>query len=225
MYVWLTNDMAKDLKNEGISSYDNFVYSFGTFIFILLRLTVFSWPSNLYRMTIGFIKAYLEKKAEPAQLFITIYSYADNYLFLALAGISIIGLVSCYLANKDRKFFIRRFICLSWVINIRIIVLFSILFAVVICIFGFIYLPKLMALSAKPLNTANPIKFLFGVIKRVTIIGPIVGKIQSLQKATIIFNQINAFSSYLYFACNISTILGASWYFMRIRSYLSRISR
>ena len=102
MYWWNIKALASELKSGKVSPFEKFKYFFAfmlvTSIFVEL-IYLFPLPESP-----------------------TLFDYASSILVIL---ITILGLILCYKSNKkgDNKDFIERFVCLSWPITIRLIVI------------------------------------------------------------------------------------------------------
>lgn len=165
---------------------------------------------NLYFFLMGIIKPYLEQEAKPADLFIA--CYCDNYfLFYATALLCIlIALCVCYYTNarNDNRHFVRRLICIGVPLNIALTCISATIFLIMYAVLALYFGAQLLPLQQTPLaiTLSNPVDSLFSIIHTINPL-TIIPRLQTLQTATQLFEQINTASYYMYFLSQYATVV------------------
>lgn len=225
MHCWSLRELIDDLRANNISHKDALLYLLGFVIFNTLGLSAFSWLFDLYHVTMRVVKEYLEHKAQGSQLFISIYDTYDTEFSLALIALITLGIIACWKANRDRQHFIKRFICLSWVINIRIVLWLTLMYVMGIIMAISMYLPHLVGLAPTPFNPQNPLELVVELAKNIGTLKPIMDKVSLLQRATQVFKGINMLSQYAYNGVLLASLMATLWYFIRMRQSFKRIQQ
>jgi len=106
MYFWKIDSLSQDLKNGSLPQSERFKY-------LLANVIVYAVIIELSTLF-----------AEPIIAL-------DIFQSIFIVAITVAGTIYCYVVNShgDNQEFIDRFICIGWVVTVRVIVLFIVAFS------------------------------------------------------------------------------------------------
>ena len=228
MYHWGLPNLVKDLKNHKIRAGQAMRYIFIYCLAFILKLTIFTILPLLYYIIFSLVKKYLEQRALPAQLIIEVYDSPDKIFTIMLLGIICIGAFSCLLTNKkyDHKQFLRRFISLAWVLNVRITLMSSFLFCVLIASLGSYLIPQLHQLQPHTSPALEqPLSFMVRTLQKLHIVKHINTRLDTLEKAQTLYKHISDVSLLTYIGTHLTTLIICIWYFYRLNKYIREVAQ
>ncbi|MEX0940102.1 MAG: hypothetical protein WDZ41_01985 [Candidatus Babeliales bacterium] len=220
MYFLNLKSLITDLYHEKIRlSYGIFYFALFCIAYILGFSFINALPT-LYTFIFTLIKNYLEQQAKPANLQIYVYTDMQQLIHYINLIILMSGIFICFIfyANSIRTFF-KRISTLLWTLNVRIVLVTTIIFLFFILIFGSYFGYKLTLLTydiPKGPVIFKPFKLLFKVTGTYPVAKSVWDKTYILPKAKILFNQINNISFIMYCIAQMISIFSTIWIILRL---------
>jgi hypothetical protein len=225
MYFWHIEPLGQRLNANLVTRAQTVLYAIIAAFTFAAGLSVFSWFPLLYYFGFSAVKKYLEKQADPAPLNITVFSHLDFYFVIAKIAIIILGIIYCIKIITHHRFYtkLKHIICMAVPVNIRLITVGTIFFAIIYLIlsvyFGF-QLSQL--LETEPLKKG--LGSLFSKISPIRLIKTGIAQYTNYKRAQLIFDKINVASYFLYLISNIAGLIFGILFFWTIGYFLKKTS-
>lgn len=230
MYFWDTHALAEHLARNKVGVSNFIIYLTLLGLVFATGISVVTLLPKLYYFVFSYAKTYLETQVKPAPLEINVYGHMDDLFLAANLVIVCAGIFFAFFVHHGSfKEFVMRSVALSWPIMVRLMVITTILFSFIVGGIGIYFLYKLLLISKmeapkgpmflRPLKYAFKLTGTYGTAKNIWI------QVHALPKAQKIFAQINDFSFYASWTCNLMSVFSTMWWMLTLQEKIRLINK